>query len=289
MRYGVHLPQFEHFGDVRVLARLAQQAEQAGWDGFYIWDHVLFDDLQRPMVDPWVALAAIAMSTERIRLGTMVTPLARRRPWKVARETVSLDQLSNGRLTLAVGLGDPVEWDFGFFGEATDLQVRAQRLDEGLDVLTGLWSGEPFSYQGLHYQLREMTFLPRPVQRPRIPIWVGGYWPNKAPMRRAARWDGVCPGGLKGPLTPDDWREILAYVKAHRNSDAPFDAVHFGTTPGNHPARGAEIVGHYAQAGVTWWIEIISPYDRGLDWSDEWTPEIVKRMQERIRQGPPKV
>ena len=119
------------------------------------------------------------MRTTRIRIGTMIAPLSRRRPGKLARETVSVDRLSGGRLILGVGLGDPVQVDFGFFGETTDANIRAQRLDEGLDILNGLWAGQPFSYQGEHCQLEEVRFLPTPVRQPRIPIWVGGWWPNK--------------------------------------------------------------------------------------------------------------
>lgn len=287
MKFGVNLPNFEDFGDAAVLAKLAQEAEAAGWDGFFIWDHILFDDFWHPMVDPWVALVAIAVATKRIRIGTIVTPVPRRRPWKLVRETVSIDRLSNGRLILGVGIGDPFKWEYGFFGEETDPKIRAQQLDEGLQILEGLWSGEPFSFRGKHYQMEEMRFLPTPVQK-RIPIWVGGYWPNKPPFRRAARWDGVCPGKLDGgPLTPSDWREIQAYIDVHRTIDTPFDVVGGGVTPDANPDRAAELVREAADAGVTWWIEGASPYDFGLDWGDQWTPELVERTWTRIRQGPP--
>src|SRR5689334_9455775 len=156
MYYGINLPPFAEFGDARVLADLAVEAEIAGWDGFFIWDHMVFDPTWHPIVDPWVGLAAVAMRTTRIRLGTMLTPLPRRRPWKLARETVALDRLSEGRLILGVGIGDPVQWEFGFFGEPTDAKQRASMLDEGLQVLTGLWSGALFSFSGEHYQLQEM-------------------------------------------------------------------------------------------------------------------------------------
>ena len=240
------------------------------------------------MVDPWVALAAIALITTRIRLGTIVTPLARRRPWKLARETVSIDHLSNGRLILGVGLGDPAIWEYGFFGEETDARIRAQKLDEGLEILTGLWSGEPFAYHGEHYHLKEMVFLPTPIQSPRIPIWVGGYWPNKAPMRRAARWDGFCPINPHSRITPKDRREISAYIQTHRADRDPFDAVHFGTTPGDDLGQAADIVAPYAQVGITWWIEDISPHAYGSSRTDPWTAELVERMEQRLRQGPPK-
>jgi alkanesulfonate monooxygenase SsuD/methylene tetrahydromethanopterin reductase-like flavin-dependent oxidoreductase (luciferase family) len=287
MRYGINLPPFGEFGEARALAELAREAEAAGWDGFFIWDHILFDIGWHPLVDPWVALAAVAMSTSRMRLGTMLTPLPRRRPWKLARETVSVDRLSGGRLTLGVGIGDPAQWEFGFFGEPTDAKQRAAMLDEGLDVLTGLWSGEKFGFAGEHYKLEEMKFVPKPLQEPRIPIWVGGWWPNKRPMRRAARWDGVIPGRLDGQLSPGDWRDLLAYIAQHRASDAPFDAVHTGAAPGDDRARDAETVASYTEAGVNWWIEDVSPYRYGLRWEDPWTPEVVALMRERVRRGPP--
>jgi alkanesulfonate monooxygenase SsuD/methylene tetrahydromethanopterin reductase-like flavin-dependent oxidoreductase (luciferase family) len=149
MQYGIYLPNFGNEIFPRLLADMASEAKDAGWDGFFLWDHILYSKTQKlRMVDPWIALAAMAMKTERIRLGTSVTPLPRRRPWKLARETVSLDHLSNGRLILSVGLGEPGDAEFGQFGEETDIKVRAAKLDEGLDVLAGLWRGKSFSYQG---------------------------------------------------------------------------------------------------------------------------------------------
>ena len=290
MNFAVNLPNFGYFGDAGGLAKLAWGAEQAGWDAFFLWDHILFDDLEHPIVDPWVALTAVALHTTTIKLGTMLTPLARRRPWQVARQTASLDRLSNGRLILSVGLGDPVHWEYGFFGEETDAKIRAQKLDEGLDIVTGLWTGEPFSYDGQHYQLEEMRFLPPPVQIPRIPIWVGGYWPRRRPFRRAVRYDGVCPGLVDGPLLPDHWRNILPYIHQYRTSETPFANVQGGSTPGNNPARATDIVVPYAEVGVNWWVEDISPYfGKLLDWSDKWTDDVVERLWERVQQGPPKL
>jgi hypothetical protein len=288
MLYGVNLPAFGDFGDPRTLAELAREAEAAGWDGFFIWDHMIFDPSFHPMVDPWVGLSAVALSTTRLRIGTMLTPLPRRRPWKVARETVSLDRLSDGRLTLGVGIGDPVQWEFGFFGEATDAKVRAAQLDEGLEILQGLWSGEPYSFQGAHYHLDEVRFLPRPVQQ-RIPIWVGGWWPNKPPFRRAARFDGVIPGKLNGTLTPDEWRAIITYIGEQRPSSAPFDYVHSGPSSGVDHAADTALVASYAEVGVNWWIENIDPWRFGQSWEEPWTPEGSAQMRERIRQGPPRL
>ena len=291
MKYGISLPPFGDFADPRVLAELAQQAEVAGWDGFFIWDHMIFDPTFHPITDPWVGLAAVALNTRRIRLGTMITPLARRRPWKVARETVAIDRLSNGRLILGVGLGDPAQWEYGFFGEETDAKTRAGKLDEALDILKGLWGGKPFHYQGEYYQLAEMQFQPRPIQQPRIPVWVAAWWPNKPPLRRAARWDGVCPGKWGEMLTAEEWGAIRAYIQRHRQSEAPFDLVHSGATPGDQPDKAWRIVEPYAQAGITWWIETVDPWRFGWKWDEKniWSPEATRRMRERVIQGPPSV
>lgn len=291
MRFGLSLPPFgEHYGDIHYLAQMAREAEAAGWEGFFIWDHMIFDPSFYPIPDTWVALAAIAMQTSRIRLGALVTPLPRRRPWKLARETVSVDRLSNGRLVVGVGLGDPVQWDYGFFGEEQDAKIRARKLDEGLDILAGLWRGELFQYSGEHYHLEPMRFRPTPVQQPRIPVWVGGNWDKHGPQRRAARWDGYMPLKWGGdPLSPAQWQDIMAYIRQHRASDTPFDWVHGGVTPGDNPAQAAASVRPYADAGVTWWIESVDPWRFGWRWEDELTAESARRMDERIRQGPPKV
>lgn len=289
MRFGISIPAFADFSDPRVLADLAHDAESAGWDGFFLWDHIFFDPTFHPIADPWVSLAAVAMSTHQLRIGTMVTPLARRRPWKLARETVSIDRISDGRLILGVGLGEPAQWDYGFFDEVTDAKVRARRLDEGLDILTGLWRAEPFRYQGEEYHVEEVIFRPAPVQSPRIPIWVGGLWPNKPPLRRAARWDGVCPIKWGASMTPEEWRELLMYVQKHRTSSGPFDAVHSGATPGDDPMQAAALVRPYREAGVTWWVEPIDPWRFGWSYEVDWDPQATVLMRERVRQGPPRL
>lgn len=289
MQFGISIPQCDAFGDARKLMELAQTAEAVGWDAFFVWDSVLFDDFWRPVVDPWVALAAIAATTQRIRLGPLVTPVARRRPWKLARETLSLDRLSGGRLILGVGLGSPEQWEYAAFGEETDSRIRAEKLDEGLEILLGLWSGKPFRFQGKHYQLEEMRFLPTPVQQPRIPIWVAGTWPNRAPLRRAARYDGVVPIKTTGHLTPEDWREVFAYVGTQRENGQPITGVAMGVTGAMSPGAAREKVAAYAEAGCHWWVEDISPYGYGLPWhTSEWPPEMPAFLEERIRQGPPK-
>ena len=273
MRYGINVPNFGDYHDPSVLAMLAREAEEADWDGFFIWDHIHGD---MPFGDPTVALAAIATRTEGIRFGAMITPLARRRPWKVAREMVSLDQLSGGRLMMGVGLGNPPA-EFEAFGEPASPRVRAEKLDEALEVITGLWAGEPFSYQGEHFDVEEVTFLPKPLQSPRIPIWVGGFWPNRAPMRRAARFDGVYPArDWPDTLSVEDLREIIGYIQGHRNDSGDFDVVAGGSTPGD-PEKGAEIVEPWRAVGATWWSEDINGWRGSLD-----------EMRERIRAGPPR-
>jgi alkanesulfonate monooxygenase SsuD/methylene tetrahydromethanopterin reductase-like flavin-dependent oxidoreductase (luciferase family) len=279
IRFGLFLPNFGPFGDARVLGDLAAAAETNGWDGFFIWDHILFHESPpQDVVDPWVALATIALRSERLRLGALMTPLARRRPWKVAREAVSVDRLSNGRLTFGAGLGFPPHSEFEVFGEDSDDRVRARKLDEGLEVLDGLWSGRPFSFQGDHFEIEETTFLPPPVQQPRPPIWIAGWWPNKPPLRRAARWDGIFSELVGGALpSPDQLREILAYVRSHRESSRSFDAILGGHTDLDPEAAG-EKVRPYGEAGLTWWLEKIEP-----GWRDS-----IAETLERIEAGPPR-
>lgn len=265
---------------------LAQQAEQSGWDGFFLWDHV---NVPARMIDATIALTAIAATTRTLRLGMMITAPARRRPWKLAREMTALDHVSNGRAVLGVGLGES-DHDFAHVNEATDAKVRAQRTDEALTVMDGLWRGETVNFDGDHFQVRDLRFSPRPVQQPRIPVWVAGWYPNRPPMRRAARWDGMYPLGRGKPLSVDDWRDILGYINQHRpDPDAPFDAVHAGITP-NDPAEAGAMVAPYAKVGVTWWFEVISPervgWKLGGDWSEPWD---VDAITERIAHGPPRL
>lgn len=255
MKFAVNLPPIGDFANPRTLPDLARQAENAGWDGFFLWDHVALP-WDEQVADPWIALAACAMTTSSIKLGTMVTPLARRRPWKVAREATTLDHLSGGRLILGVGLGIyPQEYEG--MGDEADPQVRAEMLDEGLDVMAGLWSGEKFTYEGKHYSVREQQFRPTPVQQPRIPIWVAGMWPNKRPFRRAARWDGVFPiDSALRDLAPETFAEIVDYTRAHRASDERFDVSVGGITIGPDDTNR---VRDYEQAGATWWQEGVQP------------------------------
>jgi alkanesulfonate monooxygenase SsuD/methylene tetrahydromethanopterin reductase-like flavin-dependent oxidoreductase (luciferase family) len=278
--YGVFVPNFGPFGDVDALVDLARETEAAGWDGFFVWDHILFD-LQTPqeVADPWIALAAIAAATSRIRLGALVTPLARRRPWKVARETTTLDRLSKGRLIFGAGLGAPVEPEFAAFGEETDDRVRAAVLDEALAILAGLWTGEDFAFTGTHHHLETMRFLPKPIQRPRPPIWIAGWWPNKPPFRRAARWDGIFAEKVGGATpTPDELVELLSYITAHRSAVGPFDVVLSGITAPDQGAAG-RAVAPYLAAGLTWWLER-TDQEHGFS---------IEAAHARVAAGPPRV
>jgi alkanesulfonate monooxygenase SsuD/methylene tetrahydromethanopterin reductase-like flavin-dependent oxidoreductase (luciferase family) len=279
MKYGLDIPTAGVYADARVLAELAAEAEEAGWDGFFIWDVLFSSNMSTiPVVDPWIALAAIAMRTQRIRIGVMLTPLSRRRPWQVARETVSLDHLSNGRLIFGAGLGYQA-LDFTPFGEVYDAKIRAEKLEEGLEVLKGLWSGEVFSFQGKHYQVNDAQMLPKPLQSTGIPVWLAGGWPRRKPLRRAARWDGVylmTVNQVTGELlTTEEVREIVAYVKDNREGNEPFDVAVNGETPAV-ARKGAEIVEPYMGAGATWWVEY------------EGSRETFGEYRERIRGGPPR-
>jgi alkanesulfonate monooxygenase SsuD/methylene tetrahydromethanopterin reductase-like flavin-dependent oxidoreductase (luciferase family) len=208
LKRGIYLPPFDELVDPRTLAELALSAESRSWDGFFLWDHVAYRAPVRAVADPWVALAAIACSTEHLRVGPMVTPLSRRRVHKLARETVTLDHLSSGRLTLGVGLGSDHNNELEPFGEVIDARERAALLDGGLERLNSFWTDE---------------FQPPPLQQPRIPVWVAARWPHRRPVRRAARWDGLFPIDLPGP---DALAELADEVRGMRaGSDDPFELV----------------------------------------------------------------
>jgi alkanesulfonate monooxygenase SsuD/methylene tetrahydromethanopterin reductase-like flavin-dependent oxidoreductase (luciferase family) len=281
VRHGFIIPT----GDPRTVAELAHEVEESGWDGAFYWDGMAiggdWDEVGGHVYDPWVVMAAMAMRTKRVRLGAIVTPPSRRRPWKLARETMTLDRLSNGRLVVPVGLG-AVD-SFGDVGEVTDRKTRAALLDESLRILTGLWSGEPFSFAGDHYKIGETTFRPTPVQRPRPPIWVVGAWPRPKSMARALRYDGILPNffnpdGSMGEGTPERYAEIAAYAAERRTEPGPFEIVVEGVTPADDPAKAAAIVRPFAEAGGTWWIE--SPWQ---------APNAPDDLRRRIGQGPPRI
>lgn len=293
MRYGLYVPNFGAFGDPHNVMHLAVDAEENGWDGLFLWDHIAGppidggadgSKIEHNMIDPWVALAAAATATRRIRLGTTVTPVPRRRPHKLVRETASLDRLSGGRVVLGVGTGEGAS-EYDQLGEEADHRARGDMLDEALDIITQLWSGTEVNHVGTHYRVENARFLPTPVQQPRIPIWVGGVWPNRRPMRRAARWDGVMP-----LLAEDAGQDLdlltrcIDFVRQQRASEGPFDVVYSGISPGDQPDDAAAQVAAYGDVGVTWWLEAIAPYrfDPGID-----QPWDFERLRERVLQGPP--
>ncbi len=262
-------------GDPRTAGDLAAEAEAAGWDGVFYWDAIAIADME--IYDPWIVMAAMAMRTERVTLGAIVSPPSRRRPWKLARETMTLDVLSNGRLVVPVGLGALDDAAFGNVGEATEARVRAELLDESLAILEGLWSGEPHGHEGTHYRFAPMTFRPTPVQRPRIPIWVVGAWPNERSTRRALRFDGILPQ----TTDPDQIRALAAYIgrerlAGHGGVQTPFQIMVEGVTSPDPVAAGAGLA-PMADAGATWWIET------------DWSGATVESLRRRLAAGPPRL
>jgi alkanesulfonate monooxygenase SsuD/methylene tetrahydromethanopterin reductase-like flavin-dependent oxidoreductase (luciferase family) len=257
-------PSFSAFLD------LACEAEAAGWDAFFLPDGLAITNIE--LFDPWVMMGAIAARTTRLRFGAMITPVSRRRPWKLAKECVTVDHLSNGRLIFAAGLGAcPDDEGFGRVGEAVDIKVRAERLDEGLEIIAGLWTGQPYSFSGQHFKVDGMTMVPAPYQKPRVPIWVVGVWQKRKSLRRALAWDGLIAQRYNDhrPFSPDDIRRIVDYAAQNRPPEkGSFEIVAGGVTGGNKSKLPADIVKPFADAGATWWVE-----------SD---PNLA-----RIRRGPP--
>jgi alkanesulfonate monooxygenase SsuD/methylene tetrahydromethanopterin reductase-like flavin-dependent oxidoreductase (luciferase family) len=275
MKFGIILTT----GNIHEMIEMAAEADDAGWDGVFYWDGVAIPG-GTTIYDPWVVLAALAMRTTRVRLGNIVTPPSRRRPWKLARETMSVDQLSGGRLVLPVGLGALDDVAFGGVGEATDLRTRAELLDESLEFLTRAWRGEPFSFVGKHFKTAEMTFQPPSMQKPRIPIWVIASWPRPKSVERALRYDGILPqasgAGAPAVVSPDDVRAMAELARQRRPPDAgPWQIVIGDTTPDDDPAAARAKVQSYADAGATWWIE--SP----------WMGATVESLRAKIAAGLP--
>jgi alkanesulfonate monooxygenase SsuD/methylene tetrahydromethanopterin reductase-like flavin-dependent oxidoreductase (luciferase family) len=280
MQFAVGLPNVREYADPRLLVELAVAAESAGWDGVFVWDHLLYRGAADGAANPWISMAGIAQATNELRIGVLVAALARRRPWNVARETAALDVLSNGRLVFGAGLGS-LEDEFKLFGEDSEARVRAAKLDEALEILTGLWTGKPFSYTGEHYRLGEVRFLPTPLQVPRVPVWIAGRWPNRRPFRRAAQWDGLFATheavDHDETMTPEQVAEIVEYTLAHRrNADQRFDIVIEGQTTGRDRERDTETVAAYSQTGLTWWIEKLG-----------WFRGSIEEVRRRIESGPP--
>lgn len=261
MRTGISIPPFT---DAATVVDMAVDAEEAGWEGVFVWDHMQWDpQLGLDVHDPWVLLGAMAARTEAVRLGTLVTPLARRRPWVVAKHVTTLDHVSQGRAALGVGLGEPSGADFGAFGDPDTRRQRAVLVDEALPLLDGLLRGGPVSHHGDRYDV-EAELRPRPVQRPRPPIWVAAIAPYDRPLARATAWDGVVPIAMpQGYMTPD---ELAGYIGDVERPDG-WDVV-------AHWAPGVP-ADEYAEVGATWLIDGVWPDG---DWVDE--------FRARIRTGP---
>lgn len=275
MKYGLALP----INNARKVADMSRLAEEAGWDGCFLGDAIWIED-------PMIALTAAAMTTSSIRLGTMIIPTPLRKPWKIASESVALDQLSGGRLTLGLGAGAVWMGWHSFPDEVTDKKVRAEMLDETIDILTLLYQRKQFDYDGKHFHLKlttldEMHYPPKPIQQPRIPLWVTGLWPRERSMQRVLKCDGILvekldPEGKPEDPTPDDVCQIKAYVDANRTLTTPFDIVVSGKTMRMDSLQTQDKMLAWQSAGTTWWMEAL--------WG-----ETEEYILERIRQGPPRL
>lgn len=273
MRYGVTFP----YLPPQTIADLSVEVEAAGWDGVFVWDAIWG-------LNCWVTLAAVAIKTKRVMLGPMLVPLSRRRPWEVASEMMTLDHLSNGRAILSAGLGaTDTGWDK--VGEMTDKKVRAARLDEALEIISRLWTGENITFEGQHFQVRGVQLDPLPIQKPRPPLWVVGAFPRQKSMQRVVKYDGMLVSQLTDDHqlvtnpTAETIRAIREYATLNRVGGGPFDLIMEGETDGANPEAGAAKIQPWAEAGLTWWLENVwaGPYERGG----------IEGIRERIRQGPP--
>lgn len=254
MREALFVPPFDGLADPERLVELAVAAEAAGWDGFFIWDHLLYAEPVRDILDPYICLAVVAQATTTIQLGPMITPLLRRRPQVVARAAVTLDRLSHGRLVLGFGIGDDGGpsghgGELSAFGETLDAAARGRALSEGLDVLTGLLSGESVHHQGEYFRAMDVVFQPTAAREGGIPIWLAARWPNRAPIRRAAKYQGVVIIQMTDPADVAVLREQLSHAGA--------DLEHFEIVV---LATDADDASAWQEAGVTWLMTRLGPY-----------------------------
>ena len=262
MRFGVSIPPFT---DAMTIVDMSVEAEQAGWDGVFLWDHLRWIvALDLDVHDPWSLLAAIAMRTSRVKLGTFVTPLPRRRPQVLAKQVVTVDHLSGGRAMLGVGLGEPPDADFADLGDDGDAAVRAARLDEGLEILDGLLSGRRVDHDGEHFHVHA-EYKPASLQQPRVPIFVAGTAYRRRPLQRAVRWDGFFPIGHDHFLGPADIARYVGEVERPQGWE-----LFAARTPECVPSE-------FEDAGVTWLVEGAWPMG---DW--------VNELRTRIKAGPPR-
>ncbi len=265
MKFAINLPCGRKCAHPRTLAQFAHLAEASGWDAVFLEDYIVWQGHNdAPTYDPWVALSAMALSTSTIRLGTMVTAIARRRPWKLAKEAATIDHLSGGRLTLGIGVGETeIDSSFSRFGEITETRQRAMMVDEALKLLARFWSGKQVTFKGRFYHVDGVRPLPKPVQKPRIPIWIGGIWPLRGPTQRALRWDGAClyKRPEQGDFTPEDVRQLRELAQTRPDPSAPFDIVvgHANWQRARDSRREKAYIASLADAGATWWSMYISP------------------------------
>ena len=289
-------PTIHEYSEPQNLVELAKMTEEAGWDGFFICDHLLLDpEGYLGLADPSIMLGAIAAVTEKVVIGSMVTPVSRRRPWKLAKEFASLDQLSNGRVRIGAGLGG-MDQEFANFGEDPNKKVLAKKVDEGLAIMEKLHTGEAVSFEGEIYQMSETRLLPRPIQRPRIPVWIAAMLPFKAGQRRSARWDGIMPqvmpeildetqdiSGLDMRIlmapSPEQIEEVVAFTSELRDTNDPFDVVVSSVSYGLDKDAVSSKLQAYRDAGTTWWLE----------WLDCGKPGTLQQVREQILAGPPEI
>jgi hypothetical protein len=272
VKYGFYIPNFGYCGNPQNLLELAIECEGAGWDGFFIWDHLQYPDME-PAADPWVALSAIASHTSKICLGPMITPLPRREIVKLAREALTLDHLSDGRLILGIGLGYQALPEWSAFGHEQDAKVRGDMVDEGLQLLRALWSGDEVNHKGAHYTAVCDAWA-KPKKKPSIPVWIAGQWPGKKPFRRAAKWNGVIPMARDqvegGKISPSELTDLLALIDAEQMRSPKFDTVMIGMRPSETDLRAL------STAGATWWLEASGPWSLSFE-----------EMKDQVRRGPP--
>ncbi|MFX1515776.1 MAG: LLM class flavin-dependent oxidoreductase [Promethearchaeota archaeon] len=272
VKFGIYIANHGITSNPQDYIKLAKSGEECGWDGFFLWDHVFLPwTTDHDVLDPWIILSAIATQTNKITIGTTVTPLARRRPMIIAREAITIDRLSSGRFILGVGLGSTAE--LKALGEEENPKIRGDMLDESLEILKGLWSGKPFTFDGKHFKIKEpVKFKPEG----NIKIWVGGTWPNKKPFRRAAKYDGIFPlkAGSDPSLYPQDYQEILSYIRKYRKSLDSFDVVKSILTVGDKEEDA--YIHHFMDIGANWLLEAF--------WSERCS---LKEIQKRIDRGPP--
>ena len=281
MNFAVSLPNYKKYADVHLLIKMAKEAETAGWDGFVIWDHEAAGG-KSPVTDPWVTMGAIAAQTHKMKLGIIITQLAKHSPWKIAKEAATLDQLTDGRFILGIGLGFALEREFKVLGDEHKEKARKAVLDEILEILGDLWTEDDYKISDEHFK-EDQPQPDRKKKRPvYIPIWMAGLWPDRLQFRRVAQWNGVLPIAkgyeYNNMMLPEAINDVIEFVGSHRTVDEPFDIIHAGITSGVDHEKDKEIIETYRQAGVTWWMEAITPGRAP-----------VEKIIERIKAGPPRL